>query len=36
MSFDAFVEVSGAPSFTMPAKEKNTVLRLFWSARTPR
>ena len=23
MSFDAFVEVSGAPSFTMPAKEKH-------------
>ena len=30
MSFDAFVEVSGAPSFTMPAKEKHRSSSVLW------
>ena len=35
MSFDAFVELPVRPALPCPPK-KNTVLRLFWSARTPR
>ena len=31
MSFDAFVEVSGAPTFTMPAKEKHSASSILTS-----